>query len=203
MAMRWTNATLGGMLCAGLVFGTAWGQSSSGTMGTNASVRNESTMGGQNTNSGVPAGGTKQGTLNQGSMQAGTGPGQSQGQDATKGWRHGGMNPDRQLAHMTKRYNLTADQQNQIKPVLQDLHDQMMKARQDTTQSRADRQTAMESARMNADQKIEQVLNDQQKQKFEADQKRMEKRRQEHMRQQMNNGGTNGSNPGNGAQQPQ
>ena len=33
--------------------------------------------------------------------------------------------PTRCLAHMTKRYNLTADQQSQIKPILQDQQQQM------------------------------------------------------------------------------
>ena len=33
------------------------------------------------------------------------------------GMRHG-MDPDQQLAHMTKRYNLSAEQQTQLKPIL-------------------------------------------------------------------------------------
>ena len=36
------------------------------------------------------------------------------------------QNPDKQIAHMTAKLNLTADQQAQIKPILQDRSTQMM-----------------------------------------------------------------------------
>lgn len=96
---------------------------------------------------------------------------------------HGGhhMDPDQMLAHMTKRYNLTADQQSQIKPILQDQQQQMQSLRSDTSSSREDKMAKMQSMHQESTQKIEAVLTDQQKQKFEADQQKMQERRAQHM----------------------
>jgi periplasmic protein CpxP/Spy len=95
---------------------------------------------------------------------------------------HGGghMDPDQRLAHMTKRYKLTADQQSQIKPILQDEQQQMQAMRADTSTSREDKHAKMMSMHQENQQKIEAVLTDQQKQKFEADQQKMQQRRAEH-----------------------
>jgi Spy/CpxP family protein refolding chaperone len=94
---------------------------------------------------------------------------------------HGMMDPDQRLAHMTKRYKLTADQQSQIKPILQDEQQQMQAMRADTSTSREDKHAKMMSMHQENQQKIEAVLTDQQKQKFEADQQKMQQRRAEHM----------------------
>lgn len=93
----------------------------------------------------------------------------------------GMMDPDQRLAHMTKKYKLTADQQNQIKPILQDEQQQMQSMRSDTTSSREDKMAKMKSTHEASNQKIEAVLTDEQKQKFEADQQKMQERRAEHM----------------------
>jgi Spy/CpxP family protein refolding chaperone len=94
---------------------------------------------------------------------------------------HGGhmMDPDQRLAHMTKRYKLTADQQSQIKPILQDEQQQMQTLHSDTSMSRDDKRAKAMSMHQDSTQKIEAVLNDQQKQKFEADQQKMQQRMQE------------------------
>lgn len=94
---------------------------------------------------------------------------------------HGMMDPDKRLAHMTKRYNLTADQQSQIKPILEDEQQQMQSMHGDTSMSRQDKWAKMKSTHDATNQKIEAVLTDQQKQKFDADQKKMEERRSERM----------------------
>jgi hypothetical protein len=91
------------------------------------------------------------------------------------------MDPDQRLAHMTKRYNLTADQQSQIKPILQDEQQQMQSMHSDTSMSRDDKMAKMKSMHEADNQKIEAVLTDDQKQKFEADQQKMEQHRAEHM----------------------
>src|ERR1700733_11405256 len=49
------------------------------------------------------------------------------------------MSPDEQVARMTKRYNLSADQQTQIKPILANAQQQMMALRQDSSMSRDDK----------------------------------------------------------------
>jgi protein CpxP len=97
------------------------------------------------------------------------------------GAAHRGMDPDQQLAHMTKALNLTSDQQTQIKPILENQHQQMMQVHQDQSLSRQDKMTKMKSLNDDTHSKIEAVLNDQQKQKFEAMQQKMEERRQQHM----------------------
>jgi protein CpxP len=120
-----------------------------------------------------------------------------QGSDQGMGGRRGGrgMDPDKTLDHMTKRYNLTSDQQNQIRPILQDQQQQMQSLRGDTSMSREDKMAKMRSMHQASQQKIEAVLTDDQRKKFDADQKKMEERRAEHM------GGGQGG-PGEGGPPP-
>lgn len=94
------------------------------------------------------------------------------------------MDSDRQLKRMTKRYDLSADQQSQIKPILDSRDSQMQQLWQDKTMSREDRRGKMQSIQQDTSQKVEAVLNDTQKQKYEADQAKMK----EHM---MNRGHNN------------
>ena len=86
------------------------------------------------------------------------------------------MSPDDRLAQMTKRYDLSADQQTQIKPILADQQQQMMALRQDSSLSREDRMTKMMSIRDASNTKISAILNDSQKQKFTEDQQKMQQR---------------------------
>src|SRR6187402_3145182 len=98
---------------------------------------------------------------------------------------HGGrhmrkQNPDRQMKMLTKRLELTSDQQTQIKPILEDRAQQMQALRADQSAARADKMAKMKSLRDDSNQKIEAVLNDTQKQKFEAIQQKMQERMQNH-----------------------
>ena len=86
------------------------------------------------------------------------------------------MTPDEQVARMTKRYNLSADQQTQIKPIVADQQQQMMALRQDSSMSREDKMAKMKSIREDSSTKIQAILNDSQKQKFAEDQQRMQER---------------------------
>jgi periplasmic protein CpxP/Spy len=87
------------------------------------------------------------------------------------------MTPDEQVARMTKRYDLSADQQTQIKPIVADTQQQMMALRQDSSMSREDKMAKMMSIREGANTKISAILNDSQKQKFAEDQQqRMQQR---------------------------
>jgi periplasmic protein CpxP/Spy len=101
-------------------------------------------------------------------------PGQQQGQTGRGPMR---MNPDRQLERMTRELALTADQQNQIKPLLVDRQQKMEATFQDQSLSEQDRRAKMQSIRQESQGKIEAVLNDQQKQKFEAMEERPRNRR--------------------------
>ncbi len=103
------------------------------------------------------------------------------------------MDPDQQLQHMTRQLDLSADQQSQIKPILVDRQQKMQAVFQDQSLSREDRRAKMQSIRQDGQSKIEAVLNDQQKQKFEAMQERGRGR---------GRGGENGPPP-DGSQPPQ
>ena len=91
------------------------------------------------------------------------------------------MDPDQMLARMTRRYNLSADQQSQIKPILQDQQKQMLALRQDSSISPMDRRTKMQGLRTDSRSRIEAVLNDDQKKQFDQDQQMMEQRMQRRM----------------------
>jgi hypothetical protein len=96
------------------------------------------------------------------------------------GHGHQPRTPDEQVARMTKRYNLSSDQQSQIKPILANQQQQMQALRQDSTLSRQDKMAKVKSIREDSSSKIQAVLNDTQKQKFVADQQRRQERMQEH-----------------------
>lgn len=91
------------------------------------------------------------------------------------------MNPDRQLAHLTKTLDLTSDQQAQIKPILVDRQQQMQALFQDQTLSRQDKRAKAQAIRQDSQTKLEAALNDQQKQKFEEMRAKMQARREQRM----------------------
>jgi protein CpxP len=89
------------------------------------------------------------------------------------------MTPDEQLARMTKHYNLSADQQTQIKPILANQQQQMMALRGDTSLSRDDKMAKMKGIREDSSTKIQAILNDTQKKQYAEDQQKMQERMQE------------------------
>jgi len=104
---------------------------------------------------------------------------QQQGQ-----WGHGHrrpMDPDRQLAHLTKTLNLSADQQTQIKPILVDRQQKMQALWQDQSLSRQDRRSKAMAIQQDSKTRLEAALNDQQKQQFDEMQAKMQARRQHRM----------------------
>ncbi|MGB9030375.1 MAG: hypothetical protein WCC27_09665 [Acidobacteriaceae bacterium] len=102
-------------------------------------------------------------------------------QQNQQGHGHRRMDPDRQLAHLTKTLNLSADQQSQIKPLLVDRQQKMQALWQDQSLSQQDRRSKAQAIREDARTKLEATLNDQQKQQFEALQAKMQGRRQQRM----------------------
>jgi Spy/CpxP family protein refolding chaperone len=106
-------------------------------------------------------------------------PAQQQQQQGQWNAGHGRpmQDPDHQLQHMTKQLDLSSDQQTQIRPILVDRQQKMQALWQNQSLSREDRHTQMQSIREDSKSKIEAVLNDQQKQKFDAMQDRMRERR--------------------------
>ena len=110
---------------------------------------------------------------------------QDQAQGQQQGPDHGGrrMDPDRQLAMMTKQLNLTDDQQKQVRPILADRQQQMQALWSDQSMSREDRMIKMKTIREDSRAKIEAVLTADQKQKFND----MQQRHREHREQNENN----------------
>ena len=80
---------------------------------------------------------------------------------------HGPMSADQRLQMMTKQLNLTADQQEKIKPMLENQSQQMQALHQDTTLSQEDRMSKMQQIRQSTNSQIKTVLNPDQQQKFE------------------------------------
>ena len=85
------------------------------------------------------------------------------------GGHRGMMDPAQQLAGMTRRYNLSTDQQEQVKPILADQQQQMQSLRLDSSLSSGERKTKMQSIRSEANRKIAAILNEDQKKQFEQD----------------------------------
>ncbi len=75
--------------------------------------------------------------------------------------------PNQQVQFMTKKLNLTTDQQNQLLPILTDRQQQIQAIRSDNTLSQKDRREKIRSVMQDSRSKIEGVLNDQQKQTWQ------------------------------------
>jgi protein CpxP len=109
--------------------------------------------------------------------------------------RHGMPTVDDQVKHLTKKLNLSADQQTKVKPILEDQRNQMEQIRSDSSLSREDRFSKMQSIHENANTQIKATLNEDQQKKFDE----MQKEQHDRMK-----GGWGGdkSSPPSGGDQP-
>jgi Spy/CpxP family protein refolding chaperone len=82
------------------------------------------------------------------------------------GGHHGGGGLS--LERLTTELSLTADEQTQIKPILDTLHTTMMSLHQDTTLAPADKMSKMKDARETAVSQINAILTPDQQAKFAA-----------------------------------
>lgn len=89
------------------------------------------------------------------------------------------MDPDRQLARLTRELNLSSDQQDKIKPLLVDRQQKMQALFQDQSLAQEDRRRQMRTISEGTNNSIKALLNDDQKQKFDAMQERMRHNRRE------------------------
>ncbi len=89
------------------------------------------------------------------------------------------MNPDRQLAHLTKALNLTSAQQDQIRPLLAERQQKMQALEQDQSLTPKDRRTQMRTISEGTQNGITAVLTDEQKQKYAALREQMKDRMHE------------------------
>jgi periplasmic protein CpxP/Spy len=95
-----------------------------------------------------------------------------QGQQSGEGMerhigRHGMPTVDDRLQNLTKKLNLTDDQQAKLKPILEDQRAQMEKLHSDTSLSREDRFSKMMELRQNSDAQIKSVLTEEQQKNFD------------------------------------
>lgn len=74
---------------------------------------------------------------------------------------------DDQLQHLTKKLNLSAEQQAKLKPILEDQRKQMDQIRNDSSLSRQDRFSKMMDLRQSSDSQIKSVLNEDQQKNFD------------------------------------
>lgn len=92
--------------------------------------------------------------------------------------RHAMPSVDDQLKNLTDKLNLTADQQAKIKPILQDTQTQAQTVMNDSSLSQDDRRAKMRSLHESSSAKIRDVLNDDQKKKFDDWQQEMRRQHQ-------------------------
>jgi periplasmic protein CpxP/Spy len=88
--------------------------------------------------------------------------------------------PDQQVQRLAKRLNLTAEQQNQLLPIITERQRQMTALRNDSSLSAQDRRAKLRALREDSNSKIKTVLTDSQKQQYEQ--------MRQHRRQRENNG---------------
>lgn len=95
-------------------------------------------------------------------------PDQNQAGPPPEGGRGMRMDPNRQLERLTRELSLTTDQQTQIKPMLVERQQKMQALFQNQSLSQEDRRTQMRTIMEGSNNSIKAILNDDQKQKFDA-----------------------------------
>jgi protein CpxP len=113
---------------------------------------------------------------------------------STEAPRRHHADPSHQLKMLTKRLNLTSDQQNQILPILTDQQQQIQALRNDSSLARKDRWAKVRSIREDSEAKIKNVLTDGQKQTYDQMLQKMRERAQQHREQRQQN-----TDPGTGS----
>lgn len=109
----------------------------------------------------------------QGEQQSGQAGGE-QGQ--RMGGMRGRMSPQAELDRLNKELNLTQDEQDKIKPILEDQQKQMEALRNDSSVQGQDRFAKMRDIRKDHNDQIRNVLTPDQQTKFDEMQKRMMER---------------------------
>ena len=83
------------------------------------------------------------------------------------GRHHGPPDPAKRTAELTKKLNLTSDQQTKVQDILQSEHSQMESLRQDTSTSRQDRHIKMMDIHKSTDANIRALLDSTQQKKWD------------------------------------
>ena len=96
------------------------------------------------------------------------------------GGHHGMPSADEQTQRLTKRLNLSEDQQTKVKAVLEDQHKQMEQLRSDSSGSQPDKRSKMRELRENSNTQIKAILNEDQQKKFDKMQQQQHERMEKH-----------------------
>jgi periplasmic protein CpxP/Spy len=91
-----------------------------------------------------------------------------------EGWHHGPPDPAQRTKMLTKRLNLSADQQTKVQGIFQTEQSQMQGLREDTTLSRQDLRTKMMDMRKSTDAQVRAVLDPEQQKKWDEMQAKRE-----------------------------
>jgi periplasmic protein CpxP/Spy len=89
-------------------------------------------------------------------------------------WHHGPPDPAQHTQELTKKLNLTSDQQTKVQDILQSEHSQMESLRQDTSTSQQDRHTKMMDIHQSSDTQIRALLDSTQQKKWDEMQAKRE-----------------------------
>jgi len=128
------------------------------------------------------------------------GQGGGPGGPGREGGRRGPMSPDDRLKQLTKNFDLTADQQTKIKPILVDQQKKMDDLRNNSDGDRQSMRAQMMKIQQDSNDQIRAQLTDTQKDKFDQ----MEKERQERMQNRRGGrGGPDGQGGDNSGPPPQ
>ena len=96
------------------------------------------------------------------------------------GRHHGPPDPAQRTQELTKKLNLTSEQQPKVQEILQSEHSQMESLHQDTSLSQQDRRTKMMDIRKSSDTQIRALLDSTQQKKWDEMQAKREQWGQGH-----------------------
>jgi periplasmic protein CpxP/Spy len=109
-------------------------------------------------------------------------------QQSERGHGRGHFDSQQRVNVLAKRLNLSDDQKGKLQSIFADSQQQMQGVRQDSSLSRQDRMEKMKSLRSQTDDKINGILNDDQKQKYAQ----MKEQAKERMQERQGGGGGGG-----------
>jgi protein CpxP len=115
-----------------------------------------------------------------------TAPSQGRGR-----WGHGAPDPAQQTAHLTKKLNLTSDQQAKVLSIFQSEHSQMESLHNDSSLSQQDRRSKMMSIHEATNAQVRALLDSNQQKTWDT----MQANREEHMHNRGGQGGDQASPP--------
>jgi protein CpxP len=105
---------------------------------------------------------------------------QSPPQQEKGSWRHGPPDPAQRTRELTKKLNLTSDQQTKVQDIFQSEHTQMESLRQDNSGSQQDRRGKMMDIRKASDSQVRAILDSTQQKKWDEMQAKREQWGQGH-----------------------